>query len=312
MNRNIRLAAVLVVALLAASVASFVVYRALAAGAGAQQPQTIDTLVAARPIAAGTMLTRDHVKVVQWPAGARLEGSLGDPRTVVDRGAIVSIAANEPVTEAKLAAIGAGAGLPPTIPPGMRAMSVRVNEVVGVAGFVVPGTRVDVLVTFESRGQASDSVARVVVSNVQVLTAGTRFDQEKARQDNRPIPTSVVTLLVTPEDAQRVALAAAEGRLMLTLRNPLDNAPTESAGIRAGGLMGQPPPPPVEAPRPRPRTALVAAAPVLPPPPPPPTPYTVEAIRGAKRTTEPVKNEEGKNQEEEKPRDVPPSPESPK
>ena len=306
MNRNTRLVAVLAVALLAATVASFVVYRALAAGSGPQQPQTIDTLVAAQSIPAGTMLTRDHVKVVQWPASSRLDGSLSDPRTVIDRGAIVAIAANEPITESKLAAQGAGAGLPPTIPPGMRAMSVRVNEVVGVAGFVVPGTRVDVLVTFESRTQASESVARVVVSNVQVLTAGTRFDQEKARQDNRPIPTSVVTLLVTPEDAQRLALAAAEGRITLILRNPLDNAPTESAGIRAGGLMGNPtPPPPVAAPRSAPRPSA-AAAPVVPPPPPPPAPYTVEAIRGAKRTTEPVKNEE-----EEKPRDVPPSQENP-
>jgi pilus assembly protein CpaB len=304
MNRNTRLVAVLAVALLAASAASFVVYRALAAGSVSPQPQTVDTLVAAVSIPAGTMLTRDHVKVVQWPAASRLDGSLSDPRTVVDRGVILPIAANEPITENKLAAVGAGAGLPPTIPPGMRAMSVRVNEVVGVAGFVVPGTRVDVLVTFESRAQESDSVARVVVSNVQVLTAGTRFDQEKARQDNRPIPTSVVTLLVTPEDAQRIALAAAEGRITLILRNPLDNAPTESAGIRAGGLRGEPAPAPPAPPRPAPKPAPVAVAPVVPPPPPPP--YTVEAIRGAKRTTEPVKNEE-----EEKPRDVPPSQENP-
>jgi pilus assembly protein CpaB len=303
MNRTTRLVAVLAVALLAATAASFVVYRALAAGNVSQQPQTVDTLVAAVAIPAGTMITRDHVKVVHWPASSRLDGSLADPRTVVDRGAIVPIAANEPITEGKLAAVGAGAGLPPTIPPGMRAMSVRVNEVVGVAGFVVPGTRVDVLVTFESRTQAADSVARVVVSNVQVLTAGTRFDQEKSRQDNRPIPTSVVTLLVTPEDAQRIALAAAEGRITLILRNPLDNAPTESAGIRSGGLRGEPAPAPPAASRPAPKPAPVAAAPVVPPP---PAPYTVEAIRGAKRTTEPVKNEE-----EEKPRDVPPSQENP-
>src|SRR6185436_5455543 len=103
----------------------------------------------------------------------------------------------------------------------------------------------------------------------------------------------------------RLALAAAEGRITLILRNPLDNAPTESAGIRAGGLMGNPPPPPPAAPRtPRPS---VAAAPAVPPPTPPPAPYTVEAIRGAKRTTEPVKNEE-----DDKPRDVPPSQENPK
>jgi pilus assembly protein CpaB len=309
MNRNTRLVAVLFVALLAATVASFVVYRALAAGAGAAEPETVDTIVAAQAIPAGTMLTRAHVKVIPWPASARLEGSIGDPSLVIDRGAIVAIAANEPITEGKLAALGAGAGLPPTIPPGMRAISVRVNEVVGVAGFVVPGTRVDVLVTFESRGQTSDSIARVVVSNAQVLTAGTRFDQEKARQDGKPIPTSVVTLLVSPEDAQRVALAAAEGRITLTLRNPLDNAATESAGIRGGGLMGNPPPQPTPvAARPSPKPAPVAVAPVTPPPPPPPVPYTVEAIRGAKRTTEPVRNEE----EEKPPRDVPPSQENPK
>ena len=307
MNRNTRLLAVLAVALLAATVASFVVYRALAAGAaGSQQPQTVDTIVAARSIPAGTMIAREHIKTIAWPAGSRLEGSLGDAQDVLDRGAIVAIAANEPITEAKLASKGAGAGLPPTIPPGMRAISVRVNEVIGVAGFVVPGTRVDVLVTFESRAQGSDSVARVVVSNAQVLTAGTRFDQEKARQDGKPIPTSVVTLLVSPEDAERIALAAAEGRITLTLRNPLDNAPTASTGIRAGGLMGgTSAPQPEPARRPAPKPAPAAAAPV--PTPPPPAPYTVEAIRGAKRTQEPVKNEA-----EERPRDVPPSEENPR
>jgi pilus assembly protein CpaB len=306
MNRNTRLLTVLAVALLAATVASFVVYRALSARPGGDAPQTVDTIVAAQPIPAGTMVTRAHVKVVAWPASSRLADSIGNPADVIDRGAIVSIAANEPITPSKLAAAGSGAGLPPTIPPGMRAMSVRVNEVVGVAGFVVPGTRVDVLVTFDGTSRGDDSIARVVVSNVQVLTAGTRFDQEKARQDGTPIPTSVVTLLVTPEDAERVALAAAEGRITLTLRNPLDTTSTESVGIRAGGLMGQPSPPPpapvVARPAPRPAAAPAPA----PPPPPAPTPYTVEAIRGAKRTTEPVKNEA-----DEKPPDVPPSQEIP-
>jgi pilus assembly protein CpaB len=305
MNRNTRLLTVLFVALLAASVASFVVYRAISAQAAHEVPATVDTIVAAQPIPAGTMVTRDHIKIVAWPASARLSDSVSNPADVVDRGAIVAIAVNEPITPSKLAAAGAGAGLPPTIPPGMRAMSVRVNEVVGVAGFVVPGTRVDVLVTFEGTARGDDSIARVVVSNVQVLTAGTRFDQEKSRQDGTPIPTSVVTLLVTPEDAERVALAAAEGRITLTLRNPLDTTSSQSAGIRAGGLMGQPAPPPTPppvAPRPAPRPAAAAPAPA---PAPPPPPYTVEAIRGAKRTTEPVKNED------DQPRDVPPSQENP-
>ena len=147
----------------------------------------------------------------------------------------MAIAANEPITEPKLAAKGAGAGLPPTIPPGMRAISVKVNEVVGVAGFVVPGTRVDVLVTFESRTQTSEASRASSSRNVQVLTAGTRYDQEKARQDGKPIPTSVVTLLVSPEDAR--AHRARRGRRQhhADAAEPAGHAPDRHAGIRRAG-----------------------------------------------------------------------------
>ena len=110
----------------------------------------------------------------------------------------------------------------------MRAISVRVNEVVGVAGFVVPGTRVDVFVTLKRQ---TDSETRIVVSNVQVLTAGTRYDQEKAKA-GEAMPSSVVTLLLTPEDAERMVLASTEGQIMLALRNPLDADPTATAGTR--------------------------------------------------------------------------------
>jgi len=297
---------VMLVAVATAGVAAFGVYQAIQRMPVRQvEMETVPVVVAKHAIAVGTRLTTDDLLVAAYPARTPVPGAVADPATLVDRGVIVPIGEHEPVTLTRVAGPESGAGLSPIIPAGMRAISVRVNEVVGVAGFVVPGTRVDVLVTFGSATGGSDGVARVVVSNAQVLTAGTRFDQEKARTDNKPIPTSVVTLLVSPEDAQRVALAAAEGRITLTLRNPLDNAPTESAGIRAGGLMGNPTPPPV-APAPKPKPAPVAVAPVVPPPPPPPAPYTVEAIRGAKRTTEPVKNET-----EEKPRDVPPSEEKP-
>lgn len=285
MNRNTRVLAVLGVALLSATLASYAVYRALVSrAASAAVPATVSTLVATQAIPAGTMLTAEHLKRIAWPAGSQVPGALTDPKMALDRGVIVSIAPNEPITEAKLAAVGAGAGLPPTIPPGMRAISVRVNEVIGVAGFVVPGTRVDVVGTFEGR-QSSEGIARVVVSNVQVLTAGTRFDQEKARQDGRPMPTSVVTLLVTPEDAERITLAERVGRITLTLRNPLDTLPTQTDGIRMAGLMGLPAPEPVAPVRAAPRRAAPPAAPA----PEPPKPYVVEAIRGAKRTQEPVR-----------------------
>ena len=142
---------------------------------------------------------------------------------MVDRGLISGLVENEPITESKLAPLESGAGLPPSIPPGMRAMSVKVDEVVGVAGFVVPGTRVDLVVTVKRRGDGVDEkpMSRTAISNVLVLTAGTRYDQEQGMK-GEPQPATVVTLAVTPEDAERIALAASEGKISLALRNPLD------------------------------------------------------------------------------------------
>jgi pilus assembly protein CpaB len=165
----------------------------------------------------------------------------------------------------------------------MRAISVKVNEVIGVAGFVVPGTRVDVVVTVSKQNEGQ---SRVVVTNVQVLTAGTKFDQEQAK-DGKPVPTSVVTLLVTPQDAERIALASAEGTIMLTLRNPLDTAPTVTAGTRMASLMGAADPPPVT--KVVKGVRRVEPAPAPQPAPPTPSIYSVETIRAAKRAQEVVK-----------------------
>jgi pilus assembly protein CpaB len=174
----------------------------------------------------------------------------------------------------------------------MRAMSVKVDEVIGVAGFVVPGTRVDLVVTLRGSGQAQESMSRTVVSNVLVLTAGTKFDQEQAK-DGKAVPSSVVTLAVSPSDAERVALASSEGKISLALRNPLDVTPTETVGVHVAALrLGT-----GSAPQPEPVKTQPAAArrpvAVVPPPAAAPAPvpkiYTVEAIRGAKRTEESVK-----------------------
>jgi pilus assembly protein CpaB len=288
MNRTTRWVVVLIVALAAASVASYAVFRVVQQlPAREVEVKSVEVVVAARAIPVGTLITKDHVKTVAWPARAPVPGAFTSVDVVVDRGAIVAIAENEPVTESKVAPVGTGAGLPPTIPEGMRAISVKTNEVVGVAGFVVPGTRVDVLATVRRAGsQGHESMSRVVLSNVQVLTAGTRFDQEKSQKDGKPIQTSVVTLLVTPPDAEKVALAAEEGQIMLTLRNPLDVQPSETEGIRMAGLMRDPAPPPVE----RKVEGRRVVTPARPPEPPQaPKPYTVEAIRAAKRTEEPIR-----------------------
>jgi pilus assembly protein CpaB len=291
MNRQSRTLIVLLVALGAAAIASFGVYRAISSIPERRvEIATKHAVVAARALPMGARLTADNVKVVGWPERTPLAGGFSSIEEVVDRGLISAVVENEPISESKLAPKEAGAGLPPSIPAGMRAMSVRVNEVIGVAGFVVPGTHVDVMAVL--KGQKSDGLARVVVSNVQVLTAGTRYDQENVRKDGKPIPSSVVTLMVSPNDAERIALAQAEGQLMLSLRNPLDTEPTASSGARTAALFStntpvSSPPEASRDSRPRPR-------PVVEPPPPPPAPpkaYTVEAIRAAKKTEEVVKEE---------------------
>ncbi len=280
MNRGVRTALVLVVALVMATLASYALYLAVQ-----QMPvrevevNSIPAVVASQDLPVGTLVTIDHVKVVAWPASSPVPNGFATIEEVLDRGLIAGIVMNEPLTEFKLASREAGGGLPPSIPLGMRALSVRVNEVIGVAGFVVPGTRVDVLATVS---QASGgSISKVVVSNVQVLTAGTRYDLEQART-GESMPSTVVTLMVTPEEAERIALAGNEGSLVLTLRNPLDTKPTETEGIRTASLMGPAPKPAVIV---RLRNTRAAVKPA----PEPVKTYTVEAIRGGQRGNEEVR-----------------------
>ncbi|HET9702849.1 MAG TPA: Flp pilus assembly protein CpaB [Vicinamibacterales bacterium] len=282
MNRKKRTIVVLFVSILVASAASYFVYGAVSSIPVREvEVKNYYVAVAAKPLAVGSMVQESDVKLVAWPASSPVAGGYSKVEEVVNRGLVAPVVENEPLTSAKLAVPEAGAGLPPTIATGMRAISVKVNEVIGVAGFVVPGTRVDVVVTI---GRRDDSTSRVIVSNVQVLTAGTKFDQEQAK-DGKPVPSTVVTLLVTPPDAERIALASSEGSIMLALRNPLDSEATDTKGTRLASLMGAPDPAPV--------VKLVKGTPKATPPPAPPAPaptiYSVETIRAAKRVSEVVK-----------------------
>ena len=287
MNRDTRLLIVLALSLAVAGGATYFVYRTISTMPTKEvEIAKAFAVVAARPLPLGTKVSQGDVKVVAWPAENPIPGGFTSVEQVVNRGLLVAVQQNEPLTDKNLAVPGAGAGLPPTITPGMRAISVRVNEVVGVAGFVLPGNRVDVMVILP---QGTDSIARVVVSNVQVLTAGTRYDQEDGKQGNA-IPSSVVTLLASPEDAERIVLAASQGQIQLTLRNPLDVAPTASPGIRTSSLAGAPQQRPVVESKPvapRSRPLVVVEASTMPPPPPPRR--AVEVIRGAKRSEETIK-----------------------
>jgi pilus assembly protein CpaB len=291
MNRRLRTIIVLAIAVVCATVATagVVLYIKSRPPVVVLAPQA-KVMVAARPVATGICLGEDDVKEALWPANTPVAGAFAERKDVIGRGLMAGVAENEPLTNAKLAPKEAGCGLPPSIHAGMRAVSVRVNEVIGVAGFVVPGARVDVLVTIR---QDNTSRSRIVVPDAQVLTAGTRYDQDQAK-DGKAISVTVVTLMVNPEDAERLALAAAEGQILLTLRNPLDVDKPRTPGVSTATLLvGDPGPlrpsplksaeatPPV---RRRPAPKAVDAVPAVVPPPPPPGPYVVETIRkGAKQ-----------------------------
>ncbi len=284
MNRSTRTFVVFFLSLVVAAGASAVVYQA-ARNAPAPRPaaSTVPVAVAARALPVGARLTAADVRLIEWPAGSPIAGAVSRVEDAVGRGLIASVVENEPLSAAKLAGAGAGSGLPPMITAGMRAISVKVDDVVGVAGFAEPGAHVDVVVTINQR---DESVSRVVVSNVQVLAAGTRADQGQTA-DAKMAPNTVVTLLVTPGDAERISLASSIGRIMLTLRHPLDASTSDTSGTRVAALLGAPaPPPPSTTPR---RTAARVEPPVAEPPPAPVVPYTVETIRAAKRTAEVVK-----------------------
>jgi len=283
-----RIFAVLAIAILAGGGLAYGTYSFMQASpVKAADAPTQPVVVAAADLQLGAALKKDDLKTIAFPMGTAPEGTFSQPAELIGRGLIVPVVKNEPILGAKLASKEAGAGLPPVIPEGMRAVSVRVNEVVGVAGYVLPGNRVDVVATASPTDSRSDTTSKVVLANVQVLTAGTRIEQDQ--DQNKPVQVTVVTLLVTPEQAERLALASTEGKIQLALRNPMDTGAPETPGIRTAGLMSGKPaaaaPQRAAAPtRPRQRSQpQAAAAPAAAPAP------SVEIIRGDKRSVEIIK-----------------------
>jgi len=236
--------------------------------------------VAAADLDVGATIRQDDVKMVEWPMNAVPANAISDPTALVGRGIVMPMYQNEPFLPVKLASKDGGAGLPPAIKPGMRAVSVKVNEVIGVAGYVLPGTRVDVVVTISPTLQPQDSTSKVILTNVQVLAAGTKIERDGDK--NKPVAVTVVTLLVDPNDAEKLTLAATEGKIQLALRNPLDKDAPPTRGVRPAVLVGMATPARVVA-----RAAAGAPAPL----PAAPAVPTVEIIRGDKRAHEVVRQE---------------------
>jgi pilus assembly protein CpaB len=218
-------------------IASIVLYRLISARvAEANKAATAPVVVASRNLGLGTLVKDGDVAVTAW-AGPVPKGASSRREDVVGRGVVSAIVEGEPVVESRLAGRGAGAGLAATIPPGMRAVAVSVNEVVGVAGFVVPGMRVDVLVSGNPPGQnaVAGTETRTVLQNIEVLSAGQNLQHDA---EGKPITVQVVNLLTTPEQAETLSLASREMKIQLILRNPLDNEVAKTPGTAVAKLFG--------------------------------------------------------------------------
>jgi pilus assembly protein CpaB len=284
---RIRIFIVLALALVAGGTFALGTYnymQAAPATNGGPGVKTVAVLVAASDMDLGAEVRSEDLRAIQWPADAVPMGAFSNPDDLVGRGLIQPVTQNEVFLPAKLASKEAGAGLPPIIPEGYRALSVRVNDVVGVAGYVLPGTRVDVVATVNPTQRPEDVQTKVILTNVQVLTAGTKIERDEA--EGKPMAVSVVTLLVDPGQAERLTLASTEGKIQLALRNPTDKTAPTTGGIRPAALMAG-----GYAPVVRQSSAPRAAAPAPAPRPEPVAAPTVEIIRGDKRAQEVVSQE---------------------
>jgi pilus assembly protein CpaB len=240
MNRT-RLLMIGAVALALGAFVALVVYKNLQGRASGSSEPGVDVVVAANDIQVGARIEDHDVRIVKYPPSSLPSGTPTKRSQVLGRGVILPIARGEFILPSKLAPENAGAGLPSLIPPGMRAVSVRVNEVVSVAGFVGPGTRVDILLT-GTPGGSSESQTTTVLQNVAVIAAGNKLERNSAGEAQN---TAVITVLVSPDDAEKLTLASNEGHIQLSLRNPLDTREDDVAAANARGLYkgGTPPPP---------------------------------------------------------------------
>jgi pilus assembly protein CpaB len=283
MNR--RLLTILLVAFVIAGVCAFAVYRVVGSKLNSQQQAPTTSIVAAAAdIKLGTVLTQADLttmKVVPpLPKGAFPEQQR---LSLVGRGVITEVAQGEPILESHLAAAGSGGGLAATIPDGMRACAIRVDDVVGVVGFVTPGMRVDVLASGIPPGATASTgtVSTTLLQNMEVLSAGTNIQKDA---EGKPVPVQVVSLLVTPEQAQILSLASNQLRIQLVLRNPLDTKVEPVPSTATPSLFGAAKPA-------TPVKVVKRAAPK----PPAPKPYSMEIINGSASTQENFGSSEGQH-----------------
>jgi pilus assembly protein CpaB len=296
---NKRFVGVLMFAFVVASVASLLLYKMLInrpQTAKAAAPVTTQVVLAARDLEVGTVLKEEDIKLTPWPDAVPL-GAMVKVQEVVGRGIISKVYAKEPLIESRLAPKGAGGGLASMIPTGLRAVAVRVNEVVGVGGFVVAGMRVDILISGSSPkiDGTLGTVTKTLLQNIEVLSAGQDFKKDA---EGKPVQVAIVNLLVTPEQAEQLSLASNNTTIQLVLRNPLDHNITKTPGTAVaklfdGGRLDLESGPPKQAPRPR--MAPVAQPMVRElPPVKKEAPFVMEIISGSKKSEVKFDNGGGK------------------
>jgi pilus assembly protein CpaB len=261
-----RLVFALAVALLLSGAVTFLINRKLGNRSAAVQTQKV--VAASRAIQSGEVLKPENLTLVEWPVTLPLQGSFTKVDEVVGRSAIYPVPIGQPLLASQLAAAGSGIGLTVKIPEGMRAVSVRSDEVVGVAGFLFPGSHVDVLVTLRS-DKTPTPATQIVLQDAEVLTAGQNIEPDP---QGKPQTVNVVTLLLTPQDSQKLVLAASQGSIEFVLRNGADRGqvkavPMQIASLSTGDIVHKDP--------------AVRAAPRAPVK----QPYVVETFSGDKRTT---------------------------
>jgi pilus assembly protein CpaB len=233
---NKRLVVILLSAFVIAAGCSYMVYRVLAKRIAGSRPSTTRVVVAGSDIKVGTILKEEDLKISEM-AGDAPKGVLRTVKEAVGRGVVSNIYQNEPILDNRLAAVGSGGGFAATISPGMRACAVKVDDVVGLAGFVTPGQRVDVLITGNPPGGNNATEGprvRTLLQNIQVLSAGTDIQKD---EEGKPKPVQVVNLLVTPEQAENLSLASNQTHIQLVLRNPLDTQIAQPPGTAVANLF---------------------------------------------------------------------------
>ena len=196
-------------------------------------PPMIKVVAAAHDLNAGTPVTPETIHVIDWPANVKIQGVITTPDALVGRSLIYPVNANQPILESALAAPGSGFGLSVKIPDGMRAVSIRSNDVVGVAGFLYPGSHVDVLLTYKPENNPNP-VTQTILQDVDVLTAGQTIEPDPK---GKPEQVNVVTLLLGPRDAQKMVLASQQGTIQFVLRNGADQAQPDNHPVLVSQLL---------------------------------------------------------------------------